>query len=541
MTIFGSYLKLKLKNMKHWFIFSLFLVFSYGFSQKQLIASFPGSKEKVLEKVHETGFTVTKTISLSESKLNQLKNDALRTVNSTESIDRIASFYTFSNFNDSLIHWLKTNDISYFFSDNEPVPPPSDLPPTTPSYVAQQNYLQVNPGLNVEAVWALGFNGQNTTIHNIEYGFNKNHEEFHVFNCDIAPNMDINSSATTDFTEHGTATMGVLFGNNGAYGVTGIAHGAQQVWLYPEWQQIGYNRVNAINQALNNSVIGDIIVYEMQAFGFNGNSSNPKYVPAEYNTLVWNVTKALTDAGRIVVAAAGNGNQNLDDFEYQSYMNLGDSGAIIIGAGTSNTTHSRLSFSTYGSRVDVQAWGQNVRTSGAITGASVTQVGGDFNQSYMTFSGTSSATALVGGIAAIAQSIYRANNTDFLTSQQLRTILIDTGIPQGGDTSTPIGPMPNLVNVYNYIQQNLSTTTLEGNNNIVIYPNPSQGKFTISNPNNTITAIEVFDVLGKKIEKLQLTSQGNTATFDLSAYANGVYIVKIATSKDNIVKRVVKQ
>ena len=92
MTIFGSYLKLKLKNMKHWFIFSLFLVFSYGFSQKQLIASFPGSKEKVLEKVHETGFTVTKTISLSESKLNQLKNDALRTVNSTESIDRIASF-----------------------------------------------------------------------------------------------------------------------------------------------------------------------------------------------------------------------------------------------------------------------------------------------------------------------------------------------------------------------------------------------------------------------------------------------------------------
>ena len=541
MTIFGSYLKLKLKNMKHWFILSLFLVFSNGFSQKQLIASFHGSKEKLLEKVHETGFTVTKTISLSESKLNQLKNDALRTVNSTESIDRIASFYTFSNFNDSLIHWLKTNDISYFFSDNEPVPPPSDLPPTTPSYFAQQNYLQANPGLNVEAVWALGFNGQNTTIHNIEYGFNKNHEEFHVFNCDIAPNMDINSSATTDFTEHGTATMGVLFGNNGAYGVTGIAHGAQQVWLYPEWQQIGYNRVNAINQALNNSVIGDIIVYEMQAFGFNGNSSNPKYVPAEYNTLVWNVTKALTDAGRIVVAAAGNGNQNLDDFEYQSYMNLGDSGAIIIGAGTSNTTHSRLSFSTYGSRVDVQAWGQNVRTSGAITGASVTQVGGDFNQSYMTFSGTSSATALVGGIAAIAQSIYRANNTDFLTSQQLRTILIDTGIPQGGDTSTPIGPMPNLVNVYNYIQQNLSTTTLEGNNNIVIYPNPSQGKFTISNPNNTITAIEVFDVLGKKIEKLQLTSQGNTATFDLSAYANGVYIVKITTSKDNIVKRVVKQ
>lgn len=528
--------------MKQWFISSLLLVFSYGFSQKQLIASFPESKEKVLENVQGTGFTVTRTVFFSESKLNQLRTDALRTVNSTESIDRIASFYTFSDFNDNLIHWLKTNDITYFFSDNEPVPPPSDIPPTTPSFFAQQNYLQANPGLNVEAVWNLGFNGQNTTIHNIEYGFNKNHEEFHVFNCNIAPNMDVNSSTTIDFIEHGTATMGVLYGNNGAYGVTGIAYGAQQVWLYPEWQQIGYNRVNAINQALNNSVIGDIIVYEMQALGFNGNSFNPKYVPAEYNPLVWNVTKALTDTGRIVVAAAGNGNQNLDDFEYQSYMNRGDSGAIIIGAGTSDTTLSRLSFSTYGSRVDVQAWGQNVRTSGGFTGASVTQVGGDFNQSYMTFSGTSSATALVGGIAAVAQSIYRANNTDFLTSQQLRTILIHTGIPQGGDTSTPIGPIPNLLNVYNFIQQNLSVTSIEGKNNVVVYPNPSKGIFTVSLGNLLPETIEVYDLMGKLILKNKAIIVSNFQTsIDLTSVAQGVYFIKISANGQNSVKRIIKE
>ena len=70
-----------------------------------------------------------------------------------------------------------------YFSSNKIVPPPGDILPTTPNFIDQQSYLQANPGLNVEAVWNLGFTGQNITIHNIEYGFNKNHEEFNNSNC----------------------------------------------------------------------------------------------------------------------------------------------------------------------------------------------------------------------------------------------------------------------------------------------------------------------------------------------------------------------
>ena len=73
--------------------------------------------------------------------------------------------------------------------------------------------------------------------------------------------------------------------------------------------------------------------------------------------------KAATDAGVIVVAAAGNGGENLDSDDYQEYRNRGNSGAIIVGAGEPGTLNALL-ISTYGSRVDLQGWGESVFSTG---------------------------------------------------------------------------------------------------------------------------------------------------------------------------------
>uniref|UniRef100_UPI0040483300 S8/S53 family peptidase n=1 Tax=Flavobacterium sp. TaxID=239 RepID=UPI0040483300 len=349
--------------------------------------------------------------------------------------------------------------------------------------------------------------------------------------------------------EHGTATMGVLYGNNGSYGITGIAHGAQQVWLYPEWQQSGYSRTNAITQALNNSSVGDVIVFEMQAYGFNGTVSNPRFVPAEYSLLVWNLTKALTDSGRIVVAAAGNGYQDLDSSDYQTYMGYGDSGAIIVGGGTANTTHaiyppyvvSGVTYtSTYGSRVDVQGWFENVRTTGAIPGSGFTLVGSDFNQSYMTFTGTSSATAQLGGAVTVLQSYYKSQTNTTLTSQQMRTILKNTGIPQGGDISKNIGPFPDMLAALNFMQQTLNSESFF-ESSLYVYPNPSNGIFTLVSGSNKIEEIEVFDVTGKVImSKEEFDLSTNQISIDIASASQGIYFLKITANNQSIVKRIIK-
>src|SRR5690554_7387640 len=88
-----------------------------------------------------------------------------------------------------------------------------------------------------------------------------------------------------------------------------------------------------ICSAINQSVAGDVILYEMQTGGVNATQTVPNYVPAEYVNSIWDATKAATTAGIHIVAAAGNGDQNLDYSSYTSYINRGDSGALIIEIG----------------------------------------------------------------------------------------------------------------------------------------------------------------------------------------------------------------
>lgn len=57
------------------------------------------------------------------------------------------------------------------------------------------------------------------------------------------------------------------------------------------------------------------------------------FSPAETNPAIWLIVRTGADAGVIVVAAAGNGDEDLDSEPYTEYRERGDSGSIIIGAG----------------------------------------------------------------------------------------------------------------------------------------------------------------------------------------------------------------
>jgi hypothetical protein len=168
------------------------------------------------------------------------------------------------------------------------------------------------------------------------------------------------------------------------------------------------------------------------------------------------VTKTATDAGIIVVAAAGNGNEDLDSSAYSEYIGRGDSGAILVGAGVATIAHSKASFSTYGSRVNVQAWGDwSVMTAGyGVCGFP----GSNLRQRLYTngFSGTSSASALVAGAVASLQSWADARLRRRLVGNEMRDVLESTGVPQNaGDkaNSGNIGPMINMKKAIEALQR----------------------------------------------------------------------------------------
>ncbi len=321
---------------------------------------------------------------------------------------------------------------------DQPVPPPAaDIAPTTPNLTSLQGYRSATNGVNVDYVWnTYGIRGHSTLrVTDCEYQFNPLHEDLSGL---VTLQTGIASMYTAFGDDHATAVLGVLVAGNNSYGMTGSLPDCP-TFFYPEYSNKTaggiQDRTAAIVAAIAASAAGDIVVLEMQTGGVGD-----QYVPAEYALSVWNAVKTGSDAGVVVVAAAGNGNQNLDSSGYDAYRARGDSGSIIVGAGSS--ARAKLSFSTYGTRVNVQGWGQSVATLGY--GAYATY-GGDVNQEYTnSFNGTSSATPTVTSAVGLLQSFAIKVLERRLTPAEIRQILVSTGRAQTGTLTTPIGPMPEL-------------------------------------------------------------------------------------------------
>jgi hypothetical protein len=170
---------------------------------------------------------------------------------------------------------------------------------------------------------------------------------------------------------------------------------------------------------------GDAIVLELQSAG----------APVEIVQSRFCAALAATSVGIMVVAAAGNGEHDLDGSSYDSYRSFGDSGAIIVGAGTPTTAHDRWAYSTYGSRVNLQGWGDNVYTLGCC-------IGGTGYGLYI--NATSAATPFVAAAAISLQSYVVEQYGCRIGPRQMRRLLIDTGICQGDPQNGHIGPFPEM-------------------------------------------------------------------------------------------------
>lgn len=160
------------------------------------------------------------------------------------------------------------------------------------------------------------------------------------------------------------------------------------------------------------------------------------------------------------------------------------------------------------------------------------------NYYYAQFSGTSMATPCTSGIIAL---MLQANPN--LTPSQVRNILWRTAIL---DTFTGILPSQGLntwghgkINAYGAVIASLLSTGVgtvaENTLDLRLYPNPNNGKFTLSysgDKNETLT-VEAYDISGKIIyaDEWKVIAGKNNTSLDLSKYSTGMYLVKVASSQ----------
>ncbi len=345
--------------------------------------------------------------------------------------------------------------------------PEGIAPAVTPNLRNRQLYLNAAPvGIDADYAWARsGGKGDGVTVVDCEWGWNLDHEDL------IQKNGGVLCGSSSSNDNHGTAVWGEIGADHNGFGVMGIAPnaelGASSFATLPT--------ATAIKCAADKLVAGDIILLEIHRRGPNGvggPNSQQGYIAVEWWPDDFAAIRYAVNKGIIVVEAAGNGWENLDDAAYNTpgagfpaswknpfKLSNPSSGAVIVGAGSPppgthgrNTSpwnlpyvdRARCGFSNWGSRVDAQGWGWEVTTTGYGT-----LQGGDRDRWYTdTFSGTSSASPIVTGALASVQGVLKAKNMPLLTSQRARSLLRSTGSPQTSAPNRPasqrIGNRPSL-------------------------------------------------------------------------------------------------
>lgn len=92
------------------------------------------------------------------------------------------------------------------------------------------------------------------------------------------------------------------------------------------------------------------------------------------------------------------------------------------------------------------------------------------------------------------------------------------------------------VNIDNFVIEGVLSTDKFNLENISIYPNPTNGIFTLNTKNIQIESIEIFDVSGKLIQK----NMTNFKNVNISNASAGIYFVKINSNEKSITKKIIK-
>lgn len=326
-------------------------------------------------------------------------------------------------------------------------------PGPVPDFSGRQDYLAVAPhGVDARRAWLHpGGDGEGIQIIDIEGGWCLDH-------IDLTANGGLRGgdSLGGSWRDHGTAVLGVMTADRNQKGVTGIAPRAvSSVFSHTPDGSSG-----AIQRAADLLAPGDILVLEMHRPGpvsdFELRDDQFGYIAVEWWPDDLAAIQYATSQGIIVVEAAGNGAQNLDNDVYETpdYY-FGDawrnpfrsnvSGAILVGAGAPaggsfGPPRSRLDFSNFGSRIDCQGWGEGVCTTGY---GDLFRGRGEHEWYTARFNGTSSASPVVAGAIACLQGIAKARG-QALSSDRIRELLRATGSLQPSPQTERIGNLPDL-------------------------------------------------------------------------------------------------
>ena len=288
---------------------------------------------------------------------------------------------------ESLAAWSERPEVSFAEPD---VLHASTAVPNDPKWSQQWGTKKVG----ASAAWDMAAGNPNVVVAIIDTGVLTSHADL---NDHYAYGWDAyaNDSNPNDLDGHGTHCAGVAAAETSNF--TGIAGAAFSCSFAAYRCGNGSFPSSSLVAAIDRAVSDGAHVLSM-SWGSGYNSAPIKAA-----------LQSARDAGCVLVAAAGNDNSTTKS--YPAAL------SFVISVGSSTPNDGRSSFSNYGSWVDVAAPGQGILSTYN-------------NGGYLKMSGTSMATPLVAGMAALLYSeLGEQRSTTSATA--VRTALQDSTVPVG--------------------------------------------------------------------------------------------------------------
>jgi subtilisin family serine protease len=304
--------------------------------------------------------------------------------------------------------------------------------PTDPLYQEQWHLknrgdkvgLTVGADVKAEEAWEETRGSRNITICIIDDGFDLDHPELSGPQKIVAPRdfgqNDLDPRPVSVADNHGTACAGVALAEENGQGVVGLAFGCALMPI--RFESITDNAiVNYFRYAMDNGA--DVISCSW--------SAGPAYYPLsalQRSIIHMAATEGRQGKGCVILFAAGNETAPLNGSGYHQGFALHPD---VIAVAASNSRDEHSSYSNYGSAIAICAPSDGSPGRKIVTtdrrGFSGYNMNGDYTFS---FGGTSSATPLAAGLAALMLSVNPG-----LTAAQVKQIMMETADkidPAGG-------------------------------------------------------------------------------------------------------------
>lgn len=430
--------------------------------------------------------------------------------------------------------------------------------------------------INVPEVWAQGITGAGVVIGNQDTGVEWTHptlkekyrawqgseenidHQYHWFDAITAISPLHNDAEVSpannpcglsvdfpcDDNNHGTYTMGISVGDDGAGNQIGVAPGSS--WVACRNMERGYGSPATYLAGFQ---------WFLAPTDLDGNSPRPELAPHVINNswgcppiegctpenwgILETAVENLRAAGVVVVASAGNDGPDCGS--------VNDPSAIFAGSFAVGATNVRDTLAGFSSRGPVSVDGSGrLKPDVVAPGARIRSA--SRNNNFMSASGTSAAAPFVAGVVAL---IIEANPELAGEVALIEQVLRETTVPAydafscGGYTDTDV---PNPMTGYGRIdalqaieraRQVSPVADAQAALGIKVYPNPSRDLVNFSTEADADNSVlELFDSTGRLVDRKRVTAL--PVSIDLTGRPAGLYAWKWNLNNHLISGKVVK-